>query len=261
MSHTTISVNRVAVCFGLAAALMATGCNGNRSYSLGGGGDFGAAGPEGQAGPQGEAGPAGPAGPQGPAGANGGLLGGGGGTGGGLLGGVADGLGQVSVGDRTILGQSGQGGPLGVSVLSPTQQEGGLATVGVLSGGQVATVGVGSATTPVTNASGPASGLLGVTLGGNQLVGSSQGNPAIDVNVLTTGSASGTAVTGNILSNGQPVGVGVANAPGGTPASGVLGGVTGVVGGVTGTVGGVLSGGQPANPVGGLLGGLPRRGN
>lgn len=253
----TININRTAAtCLGVAAALLLAGCHGNRSYTLAGGGDFGTAGPQGERGPQGEPGPAGPPGSPGTPG-----LGGANGLPGSAL---VSGLGQVSIGDRTLLGQGGEGGPLGVSVLSPGQASGDLATVGVLSGGQVATVGLGTPNTPVDPATGPATGLLGVTLGGNQLVGSGSGNPAIDLNVLSPGGASGTAVSGNVLSNGQPVSVGV-NAPAGaTPgADGLLGGVTGAVGGVTGAVGGVLggaTGGQ--NPVGGLLGGLtPPRGN
>ena len=277
MRHTTFSANKALICCGIAAAaLMATACNGNRSYSLGGGGGFGSEGP---AGAPGEPGAPGAPGEPGAPGAPGtpGLPG----IGGGLadlgettgLNDLTDGLGRVSVGDRTILGAGGDGGPLGVSVLSPTQQVGTVATVGVLSGGTVATVSTGAPATPVGNASGEANGLLGVTLGGNQLIGSGNGNPAIDLNVLSTGSASGTAVTGNILSNGQPVGLGVSGpgAAGGTnPVGGVLGGVTGTVGGGLG--GGALGGsgsGASGGPlggltgtVGGLLGGLrPRTGN
>ncbi|RYI34366.1 MAG: hypothetical protein EON48_01990 [Acetobacteraceae bacterium] len=134
----------------------------------------------------------------------------------------------------------------------------------------MATVSTGTPTTAVGNASGPANGLLGVSLGGNQLVGSGNGNPAVDLNVLSPGSASGTAVTGNILSNGQPVGLGVngAGAPGGTnPVGGLLGGVTGTVGGVLGGATGGGTGspgllGGATGAAGGLLGGLrPGGGN
>jgi hypothetical protein len=263
MGHTTFSAPNALICCGIAAALMVAGCNGNRSYSLGGGGGFGSDGGQGAPGAPGEPGSSGPPGtPGGP-----GTPGAPGGIGGGLVGGLGDlgettgltgltdPLGRVTVGDRTVLGQGGTAGPLGVSVLSPTQQTGSVATVGVLSGGQIATVGAGTPNTPVTNASGPATGLLGLTVGSHQVVGSGSGNPAIDLNVLSPTGASGTAVTGNILSNGQPVGVGVSGAPGATGGTNPVGGV---LGGVTGTVGGLLNGGATggANPVGGLLGGL-----
>lgn len=264
MGHTTLRAGRILACCGVAAAVMVAGCNGNRSYSLGGGGGFGADGGQGAPGEPGAPGAPGAPGGPGTPGAPGTP-----GIGGGLsdlgettgLNDLADPLGRVSIGDRTILGQGGNGGPVGVSVLSPTQQAGSVATVGVLSGGQVATVGVGTPNTPTTTATGPATGLLGLTVGGNEVIGSGQGNPAIDLNVLSPGGASGTAVTGNILSNGQPVGVGVSGAPGTTGGANPVGGV---LGGVTGTVGGLLSGGATggANPVGGLLGGLrPRGGN
>lgn len=260
MAHTTSSANKVLICCGIAAALMAAGCNGNRSYSFGGGGGFGVDGPQGAPGEPGAPGaPGSPGGPGAPG------TPGTPGLGGGLIGGLtslgetsglndlADPLGRVTVGDRTILGAGGSGGPLGVSVLSPTQQTGSVATVGVLSGGQVATVSTGTPTTAVGTASGPANGLLGLTIGGNQVLGSSSGNPAIDLNVLSAGSASGTAVTGNVLSNGQPVGLGVAGTTGATGANPV----GGLVNGVTGAVGGLLNGGATggANPLGGLLGG------
>lgn len=263
MGYTTSSATKALICCGIAAAFMVSGCNGNRSYSLGGGGGFGSEGPQGAPGEPGAPGAPGQPGQPGRPGTPGAP-----GIGGGLsdlgettgLDDLADPLGRVTVGDRTILGAGGDGGPLGVSVLSPTQQAGSVATVGVLSGGQVATVGVGTPNTPTTTASGPATGLLGLNVGGNQVVGSSSGNPAIDLNVLSPTGASGTAVTGNILSNGQPVGVGVSGAPGATGGANPVGGL---LGGVTGTVGGLLNGGATgggANPVGGLLGGL-RPGN
>ena len=111
--------------------------------------------------------------------------------------------------------------------------------------------------TPVTTASGPANGLLGLSVGDKQLVGSSSGNPAVDLNVLSPTGASGTAVTGNILSNGQPLGLGVTQ-PDGGGADGLLGGVTGtvsgVVGGATSNPTGVVKG--VTGTVGGLVGGL-----
>ncbi|MFJ6024931.1 hypothetical protein ACIQC9_10100 [Brevundimonas sp. NPDC092305] len=262
----TITHRSVAIGMGLTAALLLSACHGNRSYNLGSSGEFGVAGP---AGPQGEQGPAGPAGPQGPQGepGAGGVLGG---AGGGLIGQIAeatDPLGRVTIGDRTVVGGAdGSGGPLGVSVLSPTQNAGQAATVGVLSGGNVATVGLGQPTTPVDPATGAPSGLLGLNVGGNQVLGQGSGAPAVDLAILSPTGASGTAVTGNVLSNGQPLAVGVSG-QGAAPAQGLVGTVTDKVGGVVGTVGGALgqpTGGTAGQPpagglVGGLLGGLGKR--
>ena len=47
MGHTTSSATKALICCGIAAAFMVSGCNGNRSYSLGGGGGFGADGGQG----------------------------------------------------------------------------------------------------------------------------------------------------------------------------------------------------------------------
>lgn len=268
MRDTTKGTSKALICCGIAAAaLMMTACSGSRTYSLAGGGGFGADGAAGAPGEPGEPGAPGQPGAPGSPGLPG-LADLGETTG---LNDLTDGLGRVSVGDRTILGANGDGGPLGVSVLSPTQQTGSVATVGVLSGGSVATVSTGTPTTAVGNASGPANGLLGVTVGGSQLIGSGSGNPAIDLNVLSSGSASGTAVTGNVLSNGQPLGLGVnggAVAGGANPVSGLVTGVTGTVGGVLGGATGSGTGagatgalGGVTGTVGGLLGGLRRPGN
>ena len=106
----SINTKHIVIGLGLTAALMTSACHGNRSYSLGGGGEFAAAGAAGPQGEQGPEGPAGPQGPAGPAGANGsdGILGGVGGSGnGGLIGAVAeatDPLGRVTIGDRTVVG-------------------------------------------------------------------------------------------------------------------------------------------------------------
>lgn len=268
-----INPQRVFIGVTLSAALMVSACHGNRSYNLGSSGEFAAAGPAGAPGEPGPAGPAGPAGPPGPAGSNGsnglnGLVGGSGQ--GGVLGAVAqitDPLGRVTIGDRTVVGAAnGSGGPLGVSVLSPNQNTGQVATVGVLAGGNVAAVGLGQPSTPVQAANGPATGVLGLNVGGHQILGQ-QGAPAVDLAILSPTGAAGTAVTGNVLSNGQPLGVGVAQpagAPGdATPLAGVTQTLSGAVGTVKGAVGGLLTpgagtsgsgAGQP--PSGGLLGGL-----
>lgn len=243
-----ITFNRVAVYAGLSAALLVSACHGNRTYSLGSSGSFGTAGPAGERGPEG---PAGPAGPQGPAGRDGldGLNG--------LNG--ANGLGAVVIGDRTIIGGGGGApGPLGVNILSPGQSPGQVATVGVLAGGSVAAIAVGQPNSPTPPAGGSPTGLLGLTVGGNQVLGQGQGNPAVDLAVLSPTGASGTAVSGNVLSNGQPLGVGLTNPAGAQTPGGVVGGVKTAVGGV---VGGLQPGGTappaPTLPgVGGVLGGV-----
>lgn len=265
MSIATQGMGRAAACATVAFALMAAGCNGNRSYSFGADGGIG-----GSAGGGTDGGTGGGSG----GGSGGSSSGGGAGSSSGLAGlGATTGLdtlldpaGAVTVGDTTLLGQGATPDPLGVSVLSPTATQGSVATVGVLSGGQVLAVNTGQPNTPVTAATGPANGLVGLTVGDKQVVGSSTGNPAVDLNVLSPTGASGTAVTGNILSNGQPVGLGVTQPDG---AGGLLGGVTGAVGGVvggatsdptglvegvTGTAGGVVEG--AAGTVGGLLPGV-----
>lgn len=270
MRNTTQGVGRIAACATLAFALMAAGCNGNRSYSFGADGGIGG----GSGGGSGGGGTGGGSGSGSGGGSGGGSGSGSGGGTSGLAGlgqttgldTLLDPVGAVTVGDTTLLGQGATPDPLGVSVLSPTTTPGSVATVGVLSGGQVLTVNTGQPNAPVTAATGPANGLLGLTVGDKQVVGSSSGNPAIDLNVLSPTGASGTAVTGNILSNGQPLGLGVTQ-PEGT--GGLLGGVTGTVGGlvggatsnpqglvegVTGTVGGVVNG--VTGTVGGLAPGV-----
>lgn len=265
-----INRNHLLIGIGLSAALMTSACNGNRSYSLGSPGEFAAAGPQGapgEQGPAGPSGPAGPAGPQGPAGSNGldGLIGANGQNG--VVATVAQAtspLGRVTIGDRTVVGgATGSDGPLGVSLLSATQNQGQAATVGVLSGGTVATVALGQPNTPVAAATGPATGLLGLNVGGNQILGQT-GAPAVDLAILSPAGASGTAVSGNLLSNGQPLSVGVSN-PTGTSGTNPVSGVTQTLGGVVGTVTGTVGGLLPAGVVpgsnggtahGGVLGGL-----
>ncbi|HEV2081874.1 MAG TPA: hypothetical protein VGR32_05390 [Brevundimonas sp.] len=236
------------------AALSLAACGGKTRHTFSGGGGY--AGTPGAAGPEGPAGPQGPKGDPGAAGLPGmdGLPGMGGGSGG-LLGGA----GAVTIGDQTLVGTPGQTGPLGVSVLSPTQATGSVATVGALSGGQVVSVGTGAGTTATTSGGTP-TGLLGVNVGGHQVLGQG-GSNLIGVGVLSPNGQQGTNVTGNVLSGGQTVGVGVS----GTQGSG-SGHAGGVVGGVVGTVGGVLqpsnggSHGQPGGtgPLPGGLGGLLR---
>lgn len=308
MSGTIYGMARTAACLGVAAVMLA-GCGGNRSFSLGNdglglgsspadpdggtgdgtggggtdGGGTGGGGSDGGAG--GGSGGGGTGG--GPGGGSGGGTGGGsgGGTGGGGSGGtgsslnnagltdVLDSLGRVTVGDKTVLG-SGSGPqtipPLGVSIGSPTQAAGQVATVGVLSGGQVLNANIGQGNASSTPTGGTPTSLLGLTVAGNPVLGSGSGDPAIDIGVLSPGAAQGTAGSVNLLSNGQPVGVNL----GSGGATGLLGGaltpvtsgplapvVTPVVGTVTGAVAGLTSGGgstpTPTNPVTGVVAGLP----
>ena len=69
------------------------------------------------------------------------------------------------------------------------------ATVGVLAGGNVAAVGLGQPSTPVQAANGPATGVLGLNVGGHQILGQ-HGAPAVDLAILSPTGAAGTAVTG-----------------------------------------------------------------
>ena len=327
MSATMNGMARTAACLGIAATVMLGGCGGNRSFSLGsdglglgapsadpgdgtggtGTGGTGTGGTGGGAGGTGGTGGTGTGGTGGGTGGTGGGSGGGGtgGSGGGAGGGGASGggaplstaglndvlnsLGRVTVGDKTVLGggSGAQTSPLGVSVLSPTQSAGGVATVGVLSGGQVLNVGVGQGNASSTPTGGTPTSLLGLTVAGQPVLGGGVGDPAIDLGLLSPGAAQGTAASVNLLSNGQPVGVSL----GGGGASGLLGGaltpvtsgpltpvvapvvatVTGLVGGLTGTLTGGVAGGVGAGVgvgagpggatvggglVGGLTGGL-----
>lgn len=165
------------------------------------------------------------------------------------LDGVVDPLAAVSVGGARLLGSTAQGATqqLGVSVLSPTQSQGELATIGVLSNGQVANVAL-----PVLGAGGmPIGGdLLGVALTDQQVLGGV--NNAIGVGLLAPANATGDIASVNLLSGGQIANVqvngstnsgdglvgslltplGNAAAPASNANNGVLAPVTGLVGGV-----------------------------
>lgn len=237
MPRTTNQISRTALAFGLAGALMTAGCHGAHTYSLGGAAfDAGGGGQEPGDGSGGSGGGS-------DGGGSGAGAGGGSGGASGALGELAettglddaaDPLGRVTVGDRTVLGQGAAGaeGPLGVSVLSPTTETGEVATVGVLSGGQVAGLSTGQPNSATAAATGAAGGLLGVTVG-DQTVGAD--NPVVDLNVLAPTGAAGTVAGVDVLSNGQPVNATV-NDPraGQSPVSGAVDAVTGTVGGVVG---------------------------
>ena len=294
MATSRTAISRTTACLGIVAALAVTGCNGNRSFSLGSGigADGGASSDGGGAGGGSGGGDGGTGGGAG-GGTGGGGAGGGSGSGsgsgggaGGLggvvaatgLNGLLDPLGQVTVGDQSVLGQGATtAGPLGVNVLSPDLTPGSVATVGVLSGGQVLNVNAGQGTASTTPTGGDPTSLLGLTVAGRPVLGTGSGNPALDVGVLSPGAAQGTAGSVNLLSNGQPLGValgaaGAQNALGSAlaPATGVLAPVTApltpVLDTVTGALGGVAS--QPTGVVdavvapvvntvtGGLTGGL-----
>lgn len=151
---------------------------------------------------------------------------------------------KVVVLDQPVLGSSADSSAqlVGVSALSPTQTQGQLATVGVLSSGQTLNAGV----TEVASAG----ELLNVSLGDKTLIGGGD-QALIGASVLSPTQAQGTLATAGVLS-----GAGTTGAAGPlTPVTNVVGGV---VGGVTGTVGGVAGSpaGAPLAPVTGLVGGV-----
>ena len=205
--HNFKDISRTAsVCLVAAAALSLAACGSTRhNFSSGISGINGA---DGQQGPQGEPGPQGPAGLDGLDGLDG-------------VGDLLGGVGTVTIGDQTLA--NGENGPLGVSILSPDQATGQVLTAGVASGGQLVTIGTGNGATAATGGGTP-DGLLGVNLGGNQI---GSGNALIGLGVLSPTAAQGSSITGNVLSGGQPVGVGVGGAP--APSGGTTPGVGGVL--------------------------------
>lgn len=143
-------------------------------------------------------------------------------------------LGKVVVLDRPIIGSEAVASTqlVGVSALSPSQTQGQLATVGLLSSGaglkQAASVGQLAS----------AENLVNVSLGDRTLLGGGEGPALIGASVLSPTQAQGSVATAGVLSGAQ------------ASAAGPLAPVTGVVSGVTGAVGGVVQGAT------GLLGGL-----
>lgn len=224
MSNTTKALSRAALCLGVSAAFLVAGCHGNRSYSFNGGAG-------GESIDDGTGG-----------GGTGGGGGGGENPGGGIGGGLAnatdplDPLGRVTVGDTALLDGGPDGrGPLAVNVGADNPATGDAATLGVLSGGQVLAVNTPNGTTSTAPAGTDANGLLGVSASDRQVVGG-PGTPLIDLNVLSPTGAQGTLIGGNVLSNGQPVGVAVGGVTGATGGTGTGTGVVGTVGGVVGGV-------------------------
>ncbi|TZG24653.1 hypothetical protein FYJ91_18725 [Sphingomonas montanisoli] len=188
---------------------------------------------------------------------------------------VTNGLGQVAgvtAGTTQVLGSAGVTPAVGVSVLSPTQTAGSLATVGVGAGGNLVTAAVGpvagagaGAAVPasavvapvqqvvqtVTGAlpSGaiPANGLATVQVGNATLLDGGS-NPAIGASVLSPTQATGSAVTAGVASAGNLVTGTVGN---------VLGAVQGTVTAVAAPVTNAASpAGVGAVPVQGLVQGL-----
>ena len=156
---------------------------------------------------------------------------------------------KVVVLDQPVLGSGADSSTqlVGVSALSPTQTQGQLATVGVLSSGQTLNAGV----TEVASAG----ELLNVSLGDKTLIGGGE-QALIGASVLSPTQAQGTLATAGVLSGGGAT----ATAAGPlTPVTnvvgGVVGGVTGTVGGLTGSVTGGGAG-APLAPVTGLVGGV-----
>lgn len=231
MSNTSTFGRKLGVTTAVLAALALSACGHNsRSANFGGGDAGGIPSDDGKDPGDGSSGGSGSGGGTGGntgggGSGSGGGSGGGSGSGGGTAGNLQDGLGRVTVGDKTLVGQGTANGKgaLGVSVLAPTQNTGKLATVGVLSDGKLATVDV-----PVPATGGQAGGnqsLLNVKAGGQTLVGSS--NPAVvGVGVLSPNTTTGKAATVNLLPNAGGTAGGDTN----------TGGVTGLVGGVVGKV-------------------------
>ncbi|WP_206241819.1 hypothetical protein [Novosphingobium terrae] len=156
---------------------------------------------------------------------------------------------QKVVGDVVTINLGNQGvttsadgtpGAVGLSVLSPTQAQGTLASAGVLTSGQVATANVnGVANVAVANVTAPGGGLsnqlLNVAVADHQILGS--GNPAlINANLLSGAAGGGLTSGGAVLTPVTSLLSGVTN--GATSGSGATGGllkpVTGLVSNLTG---------------------------
>lgn len=106
-----------------------------------------------------------------------------------------DPLGRVSVGDEILIGASDSGASqsLGVSVLSDSQNQGDVASIGVLSNGQVVSVD----TQIAENGEGD---LLGVIADNDQVIG--QGAEPVSVGVLSSSDADGDIASANVLNDG-----------------------------------------------------------
>jgi hypothetical protein len=108
---------------------------------------------------------------------------------------LADPLARVSVNDEAVVGADNGGAQaLGVSALSAGQDQGDVATVGVLANGQVATANVNGEGQNGDN-------LIGAQANDDQIIGGQ--NDALGVNALSTTSQQGSIGTASVLNNGQ----------------------------------------------------------
>jgi hypothetical protein len=106
-------------------------------------------------------------------------------------------LARVSVGEERAFGGGSSSSALGLSLGSETQEQGDVATLGVLSDGEVITA----------DASGAANGdLIGATLDGDQVVGEGD-QQSIGVGALSPSGSSGDVASVNVLSGGQALDV------------------------------------------------------
>lgn len=153
----------------------------------------------------------------------------------------------TTLGTQTLTGGTAQQ-PIGVSVLSPNQATGSAATVGALSGGNLATASIttpggtsaltgGAASalspvlSPVANATSPATSALplSASVAGQTLTGGAAQQP-IGVSVLSPTQSVGSAATVGVLSGGQLITATAVSPAGANP---VVGGLSGVVSGTT----------------------------
>ncbi|WP_206240022.1 hypothetical protein [Novosphingobium terrae] len=149
----------------------------------------------------------------------------------------------INLGNQAVTTSAdGTPGAVGLSVLSPTQAQGTLASAGVLTSGQVATANVnGVANVAVANVTAPGGGLsnqlLNVAVADHQILGS--GDPAlINANLLSGAAGSGLTSGGAVLTPVTSLLTNVTNGGltnGGTATGGLLKPVTGLVGTVAGT--------------------------
>lgn len=141
-----------------------------------------------------------------------------------------DPLARVSVDDDTIVGSGAANSSqaLGVSALSESQTQGDVATLGVLTNGQVLTADANVAEGGSTN------GLIGAGAHGDQVIG--EPNDAIAVSALSP-TAEGEVASANVLNNGDLLNVDIEQPDSG----GAQGLIEGAVEAVAGAGGGLLA--------------------
>jgi hypothetical protein len=169
---------------------------------------------------------------------------------------------NINLGNTALTSPAtGSQGAIGLGVLTNTQPEGTLASVGVLAAGNsVNAVVNGVANVSIANVTSPTGGvepnLLNVALGGNQLIGNGQPG-TINANLLSgglpTGGAGGNPITPVIDTVLQTIG-GNASLPATAPVTQIVSPITEtlagatqtvpVVGDVTGTLNGIVGGGS-----------------